>query len=112
MNNYKLLFDNCPVGYVPMTKGDSVVYAKERSQISNYQTQGYKLAEKPASAPAEVENLGDNPLVSSDMSGKEAVAMIKENDVQFLDGFIAASEKRRVVLAAVKAKREEPIKAI
>lgn len=112
MSNQQQIFADCPADCVVMTNGSKHVYVKGKEQISNYQTFGYELAPAPIQPPIEVADAVEGPLVSSDVTANEAIAMIEENDVQFLEGFLVADEKRKSVLKAAEAKRNEPIQIV
>lgn len=111
MRNWNTIFDNCPDGSEVMSNGITWTYVSDASQKSNYASQGFEVMAAPANAPAGVDN-AKGPLVSSDLSVKAAVEMIVENDVQFLEGFISPTEKRKGVLNAAQAKRDEPIETV
>jgi hypothetical protein len=112
MKNLQQIFTNCPAGSTVMDNGQTYVYAGDKSQMSNYTSFGFRVTPQPVEAPKEAEAVDDGPLTSADVTANEAVAMIKENDVQFLEGFVSPGEARKSVLKAVEAKQAEPIKTV
>lgn len=115
MSSLKEKLANCPKGATAFTDGKSVSFATNEQQARNYRSFGLKEVGPIANAPAEVEdktNRGDQPLMSADVSAKEAVAMIQENDAQFLVGFISEGESRKSVLKAIEDKQSEPIQTV
>ena len=112
MNNLKQIFDNCPDGCVVMDNGTSYVYASSKSQFSNFTSFGYTVTPELVDVPEEVESTDEQPLTSADVTASEAVAMIKENDIQFLEGFVSPGETRKSVLKAIEAKQSEPITTV
>lgn len=56
MEDLKQIFEDCPRGCWPYSNGGNLVYIpiKDKSQVANYTSWGYKKLPQPAEEPTEV----------------------------------------------------------